>query len=61
MEQGLFQWLLTKAAKKSVFDANKLFASQLLHMLLQSSEEAQKKLTEKIDGIDLILRVCFLF
>ncbi|KAI1729644.1 catenin-beta-like, arm-motif containing nuclear domain-containing protein [Ditylenchus destructor] len=56
VEQGLFQWLLTRATKKGQFDANKLFASQLLASLLQSTEEARKKLTEKVDGIDLLLR-----
>ncbi|KAH7675885.1 DUF1716 domain-containing protein, partial [Aphelenchoides avenae] len=56
VEQGLFQWLLTRATKKSPFDMNKLYASQMLHILLQSTEEARKKLTEKVDGIDLLLR-----
>uniref|UniRef100_A0A915CXN4 Beta-catenin-like protein 1 n=1 Tax=Ditylenchus dipsaci TaxID=166011 RepID=A0A915CXN4_9BILA len=52
----LFPWLLARATKKSSFDANKLFSSQLLHMLLQSNENARKKLTDKIDGIELLLR-----
>jgi len=56
VQQGLFQWLLTRATKKSPFDGNKLFASQLLHILLQSTEEARIKITEKQDGIDPILR-----
>lgn len=57
IEQGLFQWVLIRTTKKSTFDANKFFSSQLLHMLLQSSESARKRLTSKVDGIDLLLRV----
>lgn len=56
VSQGLFEWLMTRATKKGTFDSNKLFASQLLHMLLQSTESARQKLTEKRDGIDLLLR-----
>jgi beta-catenin-like protein 1 len=55
--QGLFEWLMTRGTKKGAFDANKLYSSQLLSMLLQSTELARKKLTEKRDGIDLLLRV----
>lgn len=50
-------WLLAKATKRSTFDANKLYASQLLHILLQSTESARKKLSEEKQGIDRILRV----
>uniref|UniRef100_A0A915NXV1 Beta-catenin-like protein 1 n=1 Tax=Meloidogyne floridensis TaxID=298350 RepID=A0A915NXV1_9BILA len=50
VSQGLFEWLMIRGTKKGAFDANKLFASQLLHMLLQSSASARIKLTEKRDG-----------
>jgi len=50
---------MIRGTKKGAFDANKLFASQLLHMLLQSSASARIKLTEKRDGVDLLLRVSF--
>jgi beta-catenin-like protein 1 len=51
VEQGLFNWLLLRSSKKSSFDANKMYASQLLAQLLQSTTVACQKLTEKIDGI----------
>ena len=33
------------------------FASELLSVILQQSEKARARLTEKIDGVDLLLRV----
>ena len=42
---------------KGQFDANKMYASELVALLLQMSETAKKKLTEKVDGIDMLLRV----
>ena len=57
VNQGMFLWLLRKACQKSTMDANKEYASELLAILLQMSDSARKKLTEKVDGIDLILRV----
>ncbi|KHN88155.1 Beta-catenin-like protein 1 [Toxocara canis] len=54
--QGLFTWLLRRATQRGPLDANKMFASELLALLLQSSESARKKLTDKIDGFDLLLR-----
>jgi len=58
VKQGLYKCLLTRATtRKRVFDSNKLYASQLLHMLLQSTEQARKELvSEKLDGVDLLLR-----
>ncbi|KIH53704.1 Eukaryotic hypothetical protein [Ancylostoma duodenale] len=38
------------------FDANKMYASELVALLLQMSESAKRKLTEKVDGIDMLLR-----
>ncbi|VDO66241.1 unnamed protein product [Heligmosomoides polygyrus] len=38
------------------FDANKMYASELVALLLQLSETAKRKLTEKVDGIDMLLR-----
>uniref|UniRef100_A0A915LKU6 Beta-catenin-like protein 1 n=1 Tax=Meloidogyne javanica TaxID=6303 RepID=A0A915LKU6_MELJA len=61
VSQGLFEWLMIRGTKKGAFDANKLFASQLLHMLLQSSASARIKLTEKRDGVDLLLRALATF
>ncbi|MFH4977245.1 hypothetical protein AB6A40_003954 [Gnathostoma spinigerum] len=56
VNQGLFSWLLRRATQRTSLDANKMFASELLAQLLQSTETARKKLTEKVDGIDLLLR-----
>ncbi|KAK6106480.1 Catenin-beta-like Arm-motif containing nuclear family protein [Brugia pahangi] len=56
VEQGLFAWLLRRATQRGGLDANKMFASELLSLLLQSTELARKRLTEKVDGFDLLLR-----
>uniref|UniRef100_A0A1I7W6I2 Beta-catenin-like protein 1 n=1 Tax=Heterorhabditis bacteriophora TaxID=37862 RepID=A0A1I7W6I2_HETBA len=56
VSQGLFHWLLRRACQKGTFDANKMYASELVALLLQMSESAKKKLTEKVDGIDMLLR-----
>uniref|UniRef100_F1L3Q7 Beta-catenin-like protein 1 n=1 Tax=Ascaris suum TaxID=6253 RepID=F1L3Q7_ASCSU len=56
VNQGLFTWLLRRATQRGPLDANKMFASELLALLLQSSDSAKKKLTDKIDGFDLLLR-----
>uniref|UniRef100_A0A0R3RZL6 Beta-catenin-like protein 1 n=1 Tax=Elaeophora elaphi TaxID=1147741 RepID=A0A0R3RZL6_9BILA len=56
VEQGLFAWLLRRGTQRGALDANKMFASELLSLLLQSTELARKRLTEKVDGFDLLLR-----
>ncbi|VDM98064.1 unnamed protein product [Thelazia callipaeda] len=56
VEQGLFSWLLRRGTLRGPLDANKMFASELLASLLQSTELARRRLTEKIDGFDLLLR-----
>ncbi|VDN32619.1 unnamed protein product [Gongylonema pulchrum] len=53
VEQGLFSWLLRRATQRGTLDANKMYASELLALLLQSTELARKRLTEKVDGFDL--------
>lgn len=60
VEQGLFAWLLRRGTQRGALDANKMFASELLSLLLQSTELARKRLTEKVDGFDLLLRVGFI-
>ncbi len=57
VEQGLFHWLLKRVGQKGPFDGNKMYSSELLALLLQCSEEARKALTDKVDGIDILLRV----
>ncbi|XGW22845.1 hypothetical protein V3C99_005235 [Haemonchus contortus] len=56
VNQNLFLWLLRRACQKGQFDANKMYASELIALLLQLSEAAKRKLTEKVDGIDMLLR-----
>jgi beta-catenin-like protein 1 len=56
IEQGLFVELMNRATIKSTFDPNKLYASQLLSVILQTSENAKAKLVENKDGIDFLLR-----
>ncbi|CAB3407769.1 unnamed protein product [Caenorhabditis bovis] len=56
VKQGLVIWMLKRCFQKSPFDANKMYASELLSMILQQSDTAKAKMTEKIDGIDLLLR-----
>ncbi|KAE9550831.1 hypothetical protein FO519_005959 [Halicephalobus sp. NKZ332] len=56
IESGLFVELMNRSTLKSAFDSNKLYASQLLSVILQTSESAKAKLVEKKDGIDFLLR-----
>ena len=52
---------MNRATVKAAFDPNKLYASQLLSVVLQTSDNAKAKLVEKKDGIDFLLRVNKLF
>lgn len=57
------QWLLRRIKAKVPFDANKLYASELLSILLQSTPENRLLLGE-LDGIDVLLQqlaVCTFF
>ncbi|CAI4230042.1 unnamed protein product [Auanema sp. JU1783] len=56
VNQGLFNWVLKRACRKDSFDANQAYASEILALLLQISDQAKKKLTENVDGIDMLLR-----
>ena len=53
-EQGLLPWLL-KRIRVRQYDANKLYASEILAILLQNNESNQRTLGE-IDGIDILLQ-----
>ena len=53
-EQGLMVWLL-KRLRVRQYDSNKLYASEILAILLQGSETNQRLLGEK-DGIDNLLQ-----
>ncbi|KAK3606705.1 hypothetical protein CHS0354_013548 [Potamilus streckersoni] len=54
-QQGLMQWLLKRIKAKLPFDANKLYASEILAILLQNSDENRHYLGE-LDGIDILLQ-----
>lgn len=53
-EQGLLSWLLKRVRIKQ-YDNNKLYAAEILAILLQENQENQKLLGEK-DGIDILLQ-----
>lgn len=61
VKHGFTVWLLKRCFQKGAFDANKMYASELLSVILQASDSAKAKLTEKIDGIDILLRVSAFF
>ncbi|XP_071489872.1 beta-catenin-like protein 1 [Diadema antillarum] len=54
-QQGLMQWLLRKLKPKVPFDANKLYCSEILAILLQDTERNRILLGE-LDGIDALLQ-----
>ncbi|XP_024872199.1 beta-catenin-like protein 1 [Temnothorax curvispinosus] len=54
-KQGLMQWLLRRVKTKTPFDANKLYASELLSILLQHTPE-NRLLLGDLDGIDVLLQ-----
>ncbi|XP_013791309.1 beta-catenin-like protein 1 [Limulus polyphemus] len=54
-QQGLMQWLLKRLKTKMPFDANKLYCSEILSILLQNQDENRKYLGE-LDGIDILLQ-----
>ena len=54
VNQGLLTWLLHRVRIKQ-YDTNKLYASEILAILLQSNETNQRLLGEK-NGIDILLQ-----
>lgn len=54
-KQGLFTWLLKRLRVKLPFDANKLYASEILSILLQNTPE-NRELIGDLDGIDVLLQ-----
>uniref|UniRef100_A0A1E1XQJ8 Beta-catenin-like protein 1 N-terminal domain-containing protein n=1 Tax=Amblyomma sculptum TaxID=1581419 RepID=A0A1E1XQJ8_AMBSC len=54
-QQGLLAWILKRLKVKMPFDANKLYCSEILSILLQNHDE-NKKLLGEIDGIDTLLQ-----
>lgn len=54
-EQGLLQWILKRLKAKTPFDANKLYCSEILSILIQDNKENQT-LLGNLDGIDILLQ-----
>uniref|UniRef100_G3MLU6 Beta-catenin-like protein 1 N-terminal domain-containing protein n=1 Tax=Amblyomma maculatum TaxID=34609 RepID=G3MLU6_AMBMU len=54
-QQGLLAWILKRLKVKMPFDANKLYCSEILSILLQNHDE-NKRLLGEIDGIDTLLQ-----
>ncbi|KAI5609231.1 beta-catenin-like protein 1 [Silurus asotus] len=54
-QQGLMQWLLKRIKAKMPFDANKLYCSEILAILLQNNDGTRELLGE-MDGIDVLLQ-----
>ncbi|XP_054581010.1 beta-catenin-like protein 1 [Eptesicus fuscus] len=54
-QQGLLRWLLKRLKAKMPFDANKLYCSEVLAILLQDSD-ANRALLGELEGIDVLLQ-----
>uniref|UniRef100_A0A182M1E8 Beta-catenin-like protein 1 N-terminal domain-containing protein n=1 Tax=Anopheles culicifacies TaxID=139723 RepID=A0A182M1E8_9DIPT len=54
-EQGLLQWIMKRLRAKIPFDANKLYCSEILSILVQDTNENRITLGN-IDGIDVLLQ-----
>lgn len=54
-KQGIMRWLLQRLRKRGDFDANKLYGSEILSILLQETPENRVLLGE-MDGIDVLLQ-----
>ncbi|XP_049950936.1 beta-catenin-like protein 1 isoform X1 [Schistocerca serialis cubense] len=54
-KQGLMQWLLRRLRVKAPFDGNKLYASEMLSILLQDTPE-NRQLLGDLEGIDVLLQ-----
>ncbi|XP_067324398.1 beta-catenin-like protein 1 [Anolis sagrei] len=59
-QQGLMQWLLKRLKAKMPFDANKLYCSEVLAILLQNKDDNRELLGE-LDGIDVLLQQLSVF
>ncbi|XP_072773079.1 beta-catenin-like protein 1 isoform X3 [Taeniopygia guttata] len=59
-QQGLMQWLLKRLKAKMPFDANKLYCSEVLAILLQNNDDNRELLGE-LDGIDVLLQQLSVF
>ncbi|XP_058266790.1 beta-catenin-like protein 1 [Hemibagrus wyckioides] len=59
-QQGLIQWLLKRIKAKMPFDANKLYCSEILAIVLQNNDSTRELLGE-MDGIDVLLQQLSVF
>ncbi|XKL60497.1 hypothetical protein PGB90_007554 [Kerria lacca] len=59
-KQGLLNWLLKRLKAKIPFEVNKLYASEILSILLQQSPE-NRILFGELDGIDVVLQQLAIF
>lgn len=53
--QGLLQWILKRLKAKLPFDANKLYCSEIMSILIQESKE-NRLLLGTLEGIDVLLQ-----
>ncbi|XP_072370755.1 beta-catenin-like protein 1 [Scyliorhinus torazame] len=59
-QQGLLQWMLKRIKAKIPFDANKLYCSEILAIMLQNND-ANRELLGDQEGIDVLLQQLSLF
>ncbi|CAL8253668.1 unnamed protein product [Arctogadus glacialis] len=59
-QQGLMQWLLKRVKAKLPFEANKLYCSEILAIVLQNNDSTRELLGE-MDGIDVLLQQLSVF
>lgn len=54
--QGLINWILKRIKIKSSFDSNKLYASEILSILIQEDTNDNRLLLGNLEGIDVLLQ-----
>ncbi|KAK3733987.1 hypothetical protein QZH41_009843, partial [Actinostola sp. cb2023] len=58
--QGLMGWLIKRLKQKPAFNANKLYSSEIMSILIQNTEENRQLLGE-LNGIDTLLQCLSLY
>jgi len=59
-QQGLLKWIMKRLKAKMPFDANKLYCSEILAVLLQGTPE-NRQLLGDLEGIDILLQQLAIF
>lgn len=54
-EQGILAWILKRLKQKMPFDANKLYCSEILSILIQTNND-NRLMLGTLDGIDVLLQ-----